>query len=173
MTNVQTSLQKFDSNLWGHHFPIPEDIARLFIEGNNRRVICRVNEVHSMQCALMPSSEGYFLLINKLLVTKLGLTVGEKVTLKLEKDNSEFGHEVPEVLSAMLEQDDEGRTYFYKLTPGKQRTLIYLVGKVKNVDSQLSKGLAILQHLKEEKGKLDFKKLNILIKEYNQRLKLM
>jgi hypothetical protein len=172
MTTIHTTLEKFDSNLWGHHFPIPEDIARQFIEGNNRRVICQISEVYTMQCALMPSSEGFFILINKPMVTKLGLNVGEKVTLNLEKDRSEFGHELPEVFTALLEQDDEGRDYFYQLAQGKQRSLIYLIGKVKNIDSQMGKGLAILQHLKDEKGKLDFKKLNILIKEYNQRLKL-
>ncbi len=110
----------------------------------------------------------YFILINKPLITKLGLSVGEKVTLNLEKDHSEFGHEVPEVFSALLEQDDEGRTYFYKLTPGKQRSLIYIVGKMKNIDSQLSKGLAILRHLQENQGILDFKKLNLMIQEYNR-----
>ena len=172
MTIVHTTLEKFDSNLWGLHFPIPDEIAAQFIEGNNRRVICRINDIHSMQCALMPSSEGYFLLINKSLVSKLGLLIGEKVLIKLEKDRSEFGHEVPDVFSALLEQDEEGREYFYKLTPGKQRSLIYIVGKVKNLDSQLVKSLAILEHLRDEKGKLDFKKLNILIKDYNQRLKL-
>jgi len=172
MTTIHTTLEKFDSNLWGHHFPVSDEIARQFIEGNNRRVICRINAVHTLQGALMPSSEGYFLLINKTLVAKFGLTIGEKVTLELEKDRSEFGHEVPEVFTALLEQDEEGREYFYQLTPGKQRSLIYLIGKVKNVDSQMGKGLAILQHLKDERGKLDFKKLNILIKEYNQRLKL-
>jgi len=72
----------------------------------------------------------------------------------------------------LLEQDDEGRIFFEKLTPGKKRSLVYLVGKVKNIDSQLNKGLAILDHLKSVEGKLDFKKLNELIKDYNQRSKL-
>ncbi|MDZ7606453.1 MAG: YdeI/OmpD-associated family protein [Cyclobacteriaceae bacterium] len=172
MTNVHTTLEKFDSNLWGYHFPIPNEIAALFVDGNNRRVICRINELHAMQCALMPSADGYFVLINKTLVARLGLRLGEEVTLELEKDNSEFGHEVPEVFSALLEQDDEGRAYFYKLTPGKQRSLIYVVGKMKNIDSQLSKGLAILRHLRENQGILDFKKLNVMIQEYNQKKRL-
>ena len=72
----------------------------------------------------------------------------------------------------LLEQDEEGSKYFHQLTPGKKRSLIYLVGSVKNIDSQLNKGLAILDHLKAEQGNLDFKKLNQLIKEYNQRSKL-
>lgn len=172
MTRIITLLRKFDSNLWGYHFPVPEEVARQFIVGHNRRVLCTINSIKTIQCALMPSPEGYFLLINKQLVQKLGLVPDADVVLDIEKDESEFGHEVPESFSALLDQDDEGRAYFYKLTPGKQRTLIYVVGKVKNPDGQMGKGLAILQHLKEAQGVLDFKRLNVLIKEYNARFKL-
>jgi len=98
--------------------------------------------------------------------------VDDQVTLKIEKDHSEFGHEVPESFQTLLEQDPIGKAHFDALTPGKQRSLIYVVGKVKNIDSQLNKGLAILDHLKSVNGKLDFKQLNTLIKEYNQRSKL-
>jgi hypothetical protein len=68
----------------------------------------------------------------------------------------------------VLAQDEEGARYFYALTKGKQRSLVYVVGKVKNVDSQIAKGLAIMHHLKEAQGKLDFKRLGEVIKEYNQ-----
>jgi hypothetical protein len=125
-----------------------------------------------MQCAIMPSKEGFFILINKHLVNKLQLGIGEDVRLSIEKDHSEFGHEVPESFQVLLAQDEEGRGFFEQLTPGKQRSLIYIVGKVKNIDSQLNKGMAILDHLKLVNGELDFKKLNAMIKEYNQRSKL-
>ncbi len=172
MTPFTTKLQKFDSPLWGHHFPVPDTIAQHFIDGNNRRVICHFGNQHKMQCALMPGKNGYFILINKDLVKKLDLRIDQDIELSLEKDHSEFGHEVPESFQALLDQDDQGKEYFYKLTPGKQRSLIYIVGKVKNIDSQLNKGMAILDHLKMVQGNLDFKKLNALIKEYNQRSKL-
>jgi hypothetical protein len=172
MTELITKLQKYDSPLWGHHFPIPEEIAGKYIEGNNRRIICYINNQHKMQCAIMPSKEGFFILINKHLVNKLQLGIGEDVRLSIEKDHSEFGHEVPESFQVLLAQDEEGRGFFEQLTPGKQRSLIYIVGKVKNIDSQLNKGMAILDHLKLVNGELDFKKLNAMIKEYNQRSKL-
>lgn len=172
MISLTTTLEKFDSNLWRFHFPIVENIAKSFIVGNDRRVICTVNNQLTLHCALMPHSDGYFILINKDHVKKLGLSIGTRVDLKLEKDHSEYGHRVPESFNALLDQDTEGKRYFDQLTPGKKRSLIYLVAKVKNVESQLNKGLAVLQHLKEEKGILDFKKLNLLIKEYNQRSKL-
>ncbi len=72
----------------------------------------------------------------------------------------------------LLDQDEAGKNHFNQLTPGKKRSLIYIVAKVKNIDSQLNKGLAIIEHLKQENGMLDFKKLNVLIKMYNQRSKL-
>ena len=125
-----------------------------------------------MQCALMPYSQGYFIMINQNAVKNFGLKIHEEVSIRLEKDNSEYGHQVPETFQMVLEQDGEGNKYFEQLTPGKKRSLIYLVGKVKNIDSQLNKALAIMDHLKTERGKLDFKKLNQLIKEYNQRSKL-
>jgi len=172
MIQFTTTLQKFDSNLWGFHLPVPSTIADQFIEGSDKRVICRINDEIRIQNALMPYSEGYFLLLNKDLVKKLNLTIGEDVKLKLEKDRSEFGLPMPETFRTLLEQDIDANRYFEQLTPGRKRSLIYIVGKVKNIDSQLNKGLAILDHLKSAKGKLDFKKLNQLIKEYNQRAKL-
>ena len=172
MIQIVTTLQKFDPKLFGYHFPIPIDIAKSFIVGMNRRIICHINNEHKIQCALMPYCNGYFILINQSLVKKLNLSINQEVSLTLEKDTSEYGHEVPETFQMLLEQDEKGSEFFEQLTPGKKRSLIYLVGKVKNIDSQLNKGLAILDHLKVDQGKLDFKKLNQLIKEYNQRSKL-
>lgn len=172
MTKLTTTLEKFDSRLWGYHFPVSDDFAKPLINGNNRRILCEINGNHTIHCALMQSATGFFILINKELVRKLELNTGDKVQLKLEKDHSEFGHEVPDSFLALLEQDKDGREYFYRLTPGKQRSLIYLVGKVKNIDSQINKGLAILEHLKMSKGLLDFKALNQLIKAYNQQSRL-
>lgn len=121
----------------------------------------------------MSWKEGYFILINKDNVKKLNLTINENVELTIEKDLSEFGHEVPFSFEALLEQDPEGRQYFYQLTKGKQRSLIYLIGKVKNIDSQINKGMAVLDHLKQVKGALDFKMLNETVKAYNRKSRLM
>lgn len=172
MIQFSTTLQKFDSKLWGYHLPVPPAIADNFIKGNDRRVVCKINNSIQTRGALMPYSEGYFILINQDLVKKLHLSIGDKVNLKVEKDKSEFGLPMPDSFRALLDQDTESNAFFNQLTPGKKRNLIYLVGKVKNIDSQLNKGLAIMDHLKTEKGILDFKKLNHLIKAYNQRSKL-
>lgn len=136
---------------------------------DHKRVVCTINECIQLHSALMPMGEESYIMINKASREKLGLKAGDKVTLELEKDSSAYGMPIPESLQVMLDQDDVGSKYFHSLTPGKQRSLIYIVSKVKSLDKQINKSLAILDHLKDVKGKLDFKMLNTKIKEYNNR----
>ncbi len=168
---IQSTLARFDSNVWDYHLHITKEQAKKFVE-DNRRVICTINNTVKLHCALMPYPSGYFILMNQANVKKLNINEGDMVSIFIEKDTSAYGIPMPDSFLALLSQDDQGSEYFHKLTPGKQRSLIYIVGKVKNIDSQINKGLAILDHLTEAKGKLDFKNLNTKIKDYNQRSKL-
>lgn len=118
----------------------------------------------------MPLGNGdWYVLMNEKLAKKLDIQIGDNVTLEIEKDTSKYGMEIPEELEELLQQDPEGEQHFHSLTPGKQRNLIYIVGNVKNSNSRLNKALAIMHHLKEFEGKLDFKILNQTIKEFNNR----
>ena len=76
---------------------------------------------------------------------------------------------MPIELQELLYQDPEGSNYFESLTPGRKRNLIHIVSVVKNTNSRLNKALAIVHHLKEFEGKLDFKILIQTIKHYNNR----
>lgn len=160
---------KFEWDLWSYYLAVPKEVADQFIEGEDRRVICTINGTSPIHSALMPKGDICSIYVKKEFMKKHGLSEGDEVSVKLEKDRSEYGIPVPESFLVLLDQDEEGSRYFHLLTKGKQRSLIHLVGKVKNVDSQLAKGLAIMHHLKEAEGKLDFKRLNELIKAYNQR----
>ncbi|AGA79183.1 YdeI/OmpD-associated family protein [Echinicola vietnamensis] len=160
------TLEKFDSRLWRYHLPVPDDIANAFINGEDRRVICEIGPVR-FHAALMKSKDYWFILLNTAFRDKLAIKEGEKMTVCLEKDRSEFGHEMPEELQILLDQDEEGNKHFRALTKGKQRSLVYIVTKVKNTNSRLNKALAIVEHLKEVNGALDFKMLNEKIKYYN------
>ena len=95
------------------------------------------------------------------------MQLGDTINVKLQKDTSQYGIPMPEELQIAMDQEEGAFAYFEALTVGKQRTLIYLVSKVKNTDSRIKKGLAIAFHLAESKGNLDFKRLNELIKHYN------
>lgn len=160
-------LMDFHSSLWRYHIPVPDQIAALFIEGDNRRVLVRVENSPKLNLALMKHSDYWFVLINKALAASLSVYEGQTLQVQMEKDRSTYGHEMPVELEEVLHQDEGAYAYFHALTMGKQRALIYLVSKVKNTQSRLNKALAISSHLVEVKGNLDFKQLNEKIKYYN------
>ncbi len=159
-------MEKFDSNLWGFHFCVSAEIGNQFVtQGNDRRVICTLNNKEEFQCALMPNGNGgFFINVNKKLRDALKLVIGSQVIVLLIKDESEYGLPMPEELQELLLQDEEGNKLFHALTIGKQRTLLYIVGSVKDTGKRISRALAIVNHLKANKGQIDYKKLNENIK---------
>lgn len=162
-----SSMEEFDIKIWNFHIPIPDEIAFKMMDGNHRRVLVWIKGEGPFHMALMKVKSYWYLILNHELKKKLNLETGKPIEINIERDLSEFGHEVPEEFQVLLDQDEEGNEFFRALTMGKQRSLIYLITKVKSPDSRMKKSLAILHHLKLAKGKLDFKQLNEWIKYYN------
>lgn len=153
-------IEKFNSRLWTYHLKVPGSIAAVFKENNAGRVVCTLNGDATFQCAIMPWSGGiFFININKKLRDKLGLTIGSPVQVELRKDESQYGLPMPEELEEMLNQDEQGNAVFQTLTPGKKRTLLHFIGSVKNPELRLHRAVLVVEHLKENKGKIDYKYL--------------
>ena len=169
---IQAILNDKHLNLWGFHFPIPEEIAIRFKEGKTARIIATFNAKVLHHCAIMPSSQGPFIMLNKEIIKKLKIQVGDTVQIKIEKDISEYGMPIGEEFEAVVFGDEAVFQHFQNLTPGKRRNLIHLVNKVKNPDIKINRSMAIAQHLMETKGNINFKQLNEKIKEFNQRNKI-
>ncbi|HPI07060.1 MAG TPA: YdeI/OmpD-associated family protein [Saprospiraceae bacterium] len=157
-----TSILEISTNkLWGAHLPVPHLIAQTFLAEDAKRVICTLNEKVEFQCALVPKGEGvYCIVVNKKIRDQLGLKEGSTARVSLKKDDSEYGLPMPEELAEVLAQDEEGNRLFHGLTPGKLRTLLYIVGHVKNTDVRISRAFAIVEHLKANGGKINYKQLH-------------
>lgn len=154
-------VENFNTKLWSYHFKVPQAIARHYLEQGDKRVVCTLNDSLEFQCAIMSAGDGvYFILLNKKIRDTLKLKEGSKVNVSLEKDTSEFGLPFPEELQAVLNDDAEGNRLFLALTPGKQRNIIYAVGQVKSSDGRIKRSLIMVDHLKRNGGKIDFRKLN-------------
>lgn len=154
-------LENFNTRLWSYHIKVPQPIALHFLEKRDKRVVCRLNNAMEFQCAIMPAGDGvFFININKKIRDQLKLKEGSKVVAHLEKDNSEYGLPFPEELKELLDQDKSGNKLFQALTPGKQRNLIYIAGQVKNADLRIHRAMVILDHLKKNAGKINFRQLN-------------
>ncbi|MBI1306871.1 MAG: DUF1905 domain-containing protein [Bacteroidetes bacterium] len=149
---------------------VPDFVFNDFHAQKISRVVCLINDKIRYQCAFMPKGEGeYYVLINKTNQKKIGVKEGDEVLVNLEPDTSEYGLPMPEELQELLKQDKEGNDFFHQLTPGKQRNLIHIAGQAKSSEVRLKKALVILEHLKEQNGKLDFKLLNVAFKAANRK----
>lgn len=118
----------------------------------SRRVVCTINGSEMFQCALLPSDGDFVIVVNKTKRTKLGIADGDKITVELAPDVSKYGLPMPEELAEVLRQDRAGDRLFHGLTPGKQRSLLYLIGKVKDTDRRIHTALICLDHLKRNAG---------------------
>ncbi len=164
-----SALEASDNKLWGAHVAVPEHVAAKLIVGTSRRVVCILNEAEIFQCALIPHGNGSFVItVNKKLRDKLDLKIGMTVDVRLQKDESKYGLPMPEEFAELLRQDKIGSRLFYALTAGRQRTLLYIVGKKKNPDARIECGIIILEHLKANKGTILYKKLNDALKTSNR-----
>jgi hypothetical protein len=153
-------IENFNTKLWTYHIKVPGHVASHFLEKGDKRVVCTLNDVHTFQCAIMPAGNGiHFININKKIRDTLKLKEGSKVGVSLEKDKSTYGLPFPEELKELLDQDKEGNRLFHLLTPGKQRNILYYVNQVKNTDLRIHRAMIFLDHLKRNKGKLNFREL--------------
>jgi hypothetical protein len=167
MISFEEKLGKFDFNHWHYHIPVPDAIAAQMMDESHRRVLIWIKDSGPYHMALMKAKECWYVLVNQELRKKLDLDEEKSFSVKIDRDHSEFGHDIPDEFQILLDQDEEGNNFFRALTPGKQRSLIFIVTTVKNSESRMRKSLAIIHHLKLAKGKLDFKQLNEWIKHYN------
>ena len=145
----------------GWHFLIMSgDIAtQLGFEGKFRRVVCTLNGTESFQCALLPWGELFYIIVNKKKRDALGLAAGDSVHVHLVRDESKYGLPMPEEFQEVLDQDPEGDRLFHALTEGKQRSILYLLSKPKNIDVRIHQALVIVKHLKENNGAIIGNKL--------------
>jgi hypothetical protein len=158
----ETELTTTDKKPVYHFLLVPKETAApLGFTGNIRRVFCTVNDALTFQAALLPSGKNtrYYISMNKEKRDQLGIVPGDKVTVELRRDNTKYGLPMPAELREVLNQDAEGARLFDALTNGRQRTILYYVAKAKDVDRRIHAALVIVEHLKNNEGKIAYHKL--------------
>jgi len=162
----EVEIEKFDSNLWAFHFKVPKEIHANYHKEKIKRVIVSINNHPHIHSGFMPAGDGvYFIMLSKDIMKKHKLALGEKVTVSIQKDESKYGMPISEEMEELLYQDPEGAEFFEQLTPGKIRSLLHYVNKMKSSDKRIEKSIIILSHLKANNGTLDWKMLNQAFKD--------
>ncbi|MGB2867769.1 MAG: YdeI/OmpD-associated family protein [Bacteroidota bacterium] len=164
-------LEESTNRLWSCHFLVPAGIAKKLIDRESRRVVCTLDGSATYQCAILHHGAGRFVItVNKKLRDSLGISFGAKVHVSLKKDTSEYGLPIPAEFRALFQQDREGGKLFHALTPGKQRTLLYIVGNVKSSEKRIARAIIIFNHLKANRGKINYGQLSTQLKDPRHRI---
>ena len=146
-TNLTATLTKTKSGWYFLRFPA-EIGLRFPSDVRSRRVVCTLNGKHTFQCALLPNKDEFCIGVNKAVREKLGLEDGSVVSIRLEPDTTKYGAPISKELKEVLKQDPEGSRLFHALTAGKQRSLIYMIGGVRDIDKRIHLSLIVLEHIK-------------------------
>ncbi|OAV44361.1 DUF1905 domain-containing protein [Lewinella sp. 4G2] len=132
------------------------------------RVIMQINGEGATHRALHPDGNGnYFILISKEIQKEHRVDDGEEIEITLRPDDSKYGMPLPEEVSELWAMDEEARRVFHLLTLGRQRSMLYLMGKPKGAATRVKKTVQIHEYLKSTNGVLDSKELNAYIKADN------
>ncbi|MEP6788545.1 MAG: YdeI/OmpD-associated family protein [Acidobacteriota bacterium] len=145
----------------GWHFLIVKGaiVAKLGFEGKFKRIICTMNDGEGFQCALLPWGELFYIIVNKKKRDSIGIVAGDMVNVLIKRDESKYGLPMPEEFREVLNQDPEGDKLFHALSEGKQRSILYLLSRPKDIDVRIHHALLVVSHLKENDGAINDKKL--------------
>jgi bifunctional DNA-binding transcriptional regulator/antitoxin component of YhaV-PrlF toxin-antitoxin module len=138
-----------------HYIPVSWKVGEKFPKsGGTRRVICTINGIETFPCALIPYDGEFTVVVNKERRKRLGIVAGDKLKVEIAADESEYGMPMPEELQEVLDQDPEGYDAFRILTPGKRRSMMYFIGKIKDIDRRIHTALIFVEHIKRNQGKI-------------------
>jgi len=151
-----TSKIEYLEKLKLHYVSISEDILqRHQAEGEkgsvfNQRFQITVNDTLSWKAGSVSlGNRTAYITLSGARMKKLGVELGDTVTVHLEKDTSKYGMDVPEEFDELLRQDDHARQRFEALSMGLQRAVIYVVAQLKSSQKRIDKSLFLMENLKK------------------------
>ena len=146
MLHLKTTIKKLEKLRGGYcYFTISKELIDSFEKKGKTRFICTIDEHHTFSCGLNHLGDGnYFIMLTKDRITTILKEQGDSIEVQLEEDTSELGVEIPEVLEILLEQDSHLQSKFSLLTPGKKRSIIFQIMKIKDLNKQVAKAMELI-----------------------------
>jgi hypothetical protein len=143
---------RFEVTLVGTHgLVLPEATVLPFLDKGCTRVLIKAffkDKEISFHGALHQYQGQFMLSFGKGYQKALGVFPNDYFELQLFEDTSKYGVEMPEELSAVLESDPEVSALFEAFTPGKKRSLIYAILKIKTSQTRIDKALILSENIK-------------------------
>lgn len=116
----------------------------------NHRVKIILNNQIEWQAGIVALGEGKgYITLSNARMKKLNLHFLDTVSITLQKDNSEFGFDMPIELIEVFNQSLEAKIKFDLLTPSKKRYIIYHVLQVKSSDKRIERAINVSKNLEK------------------------
>jgi len=159
LMTFETHIDALDYLLGVNYLFVPSSVVEKLGGKLSVRLFCTVNDKLTFQCGLVALGNGNaYITINLARMKKLKLKTGDTVSVKLEKDDSEYGVTMSEELETVLMQDEEGFRRFQQLTPGMKRYIIQYANAVKNPQLKIDRSLMMIHNLRQiTEGKETFR----------------
>lgn len=136
-----------------YHLHIPEAIFKPFAATNQSRVKLKVSfgdkTIQFYAAVKKDKNTGdYKLMFSKQKQKELGVVLNDYLEVQIFEDTSKYGVDMPEELEAVLLTDYDAYQLFESFTPGKKRSIIYAILRIKNSQSRIDKSLILCENLK-------------------------
>ena len=129
------------------YLTINSEIVNQFANKRHTRLICTLENKLSFQCGLNHLGDGnYFIILSSKILEMIEKQLNDKIIFSINIDPNPLGVDMPEVLESLLEQDNNLKEKFEKLTLGKQRNIIHQMNKIKNFDLQIKKTIELINN---------------------------
>jgi|GEM_PF-294709 len=139
---------RLETGMKMHYLPIPEEMATVLHERKIRRVVGTLNGVHVNRGIMGKKDGDCYLILGRALLRDIGVILGDTIEAELEEDPSPDHVDIGEEFEAVLEDDLEAADRFYKMTPGKQRSLSHYITSAKRVETRIKRALEIAYKLR-------------------------
>ena len=143
----QQPIEQLEKRKGGYfHVVVPAETVASFPRQRQTRLICTLNKLVRFQCGLNHLGDGnFYIIIGGKHLRSLSLSVGDPVQFSVEEDPDPMGVPMPEVLEALLEQDESLKQMFDGFSDGKKRHVMHAVHRLKDVDKQVQKSIELIK----------------------------
>lgn len=144
-----TVLERFEGKGGMHFIDVPDRVVKKFTKTKAVRVMANLNSVFDFHCAIRPKGGGEFYInIGTPIRNKLKLRLGDKLSVAVWPDESEYGREMPRELKEFLAQDEDANKLFHELKPSLQRGIIYYIDGAKSIDKRIERAQMMVNRMK-------------------------
>jgi hypothetical protein len=136
------------------YLKIDAETINQFKENRKTRFLCTLENRLTFQYGINHFGDGnFFIILSTKNLKALEKTSGDIISFELNEDPNPLGVDVPEVLEAVLSQDEALKSIFEGLTNGKKRGIIHTINRIKDIDKQIERAFQLIKESTKPRAK--------------------